>query len=147
MRPPFSKAVSLKTHEIALFKITISKKSWVKEKILIKVYQFLRDTRNIHIHTYIHTYIHIYIHIYIYNLYQMKGIFTQIKCFQKFILKDVISRGCDVFMVYFNWTNSIQSSQHFPPLHYDSLIWLIVCIVWVCDESHIGHILGWIEFY
>ena len=32
----------------------------------------------------------------------MKGIFTQIKCFQKFILKDVISRGCDVFMVYFN---------------------------------------------
>ena len=49
-----------------------------------------------------YTYIHTCIHIYIYNLYQMKGIFTQIKCFQKFFLKDVISRGCDVFMVYFN---------------------------------------------
>ena len=29
----------------------------------------------------------------------------------------------------------------------DALIWLIMWCVWVCDESHIGYLLGWIGFY
>ena len=29
----------------------------------------------------------------------------------------------------------------------DVSIWLIVWYVWVCDESHIGYLLGWTRFY
>ena len=29
----------------------------------------------------------------------------------------------------------------------DTPIWLIVWCVWVCDESHIGYLLGWTRLY
>ena len=29
----------------------------------------------------------------------------------------------------------------------DAPIWLIVWCVWVCDESHIGYLLGWTGLY
>ena len=29
----------------------------------------------------------------------------------------------------------------------DALIWLIMWCVWVCDESYIGYLLGWLGFY
>ena len=60
----------------------------------------------------------------------------------------VMSPTSGIYWIELGFINNYKEPQLWLViLSCDAPIWLIVWYVWMCDESHIGYLLGWTGLY